>query len=63
MVMGQPDEHMFITFGVTSLKGKLKHAPLLQSRMRITVYGWTNVEFKSIEPGRQMVQVKFIARG
>ena len=53
------DEHMFITFGNHEFeKGKLKHAPLLQSRITESQFAWlgTNVEFKSIEPGRQMVQ-------
>ena len=53
------DEHMFITFGNHEFeKGKLKHAPLLQSRITESQFAWlgTNVEFKSIEPRRQMVQ-------
>lgn len=53
------DEHMFITFGNHEFeKGKLKHAQLLQSRITESQFAWlgTNVEFKSIEPGRQMVQ-------
>ena len=55
------DERMFITFGNHEFeKGKLKHAPLLQSRITESQFAWlgTNVEFQSIAPGRQMVQAE-----
>jgi 2',3'-cyclic-nucleotide 2'-phosphodiesterase (5'-nucleotidase family) len=53
------DERMFITFGNHEFdKSKLKHAPMLQNRIKESQFAWlgTNVEFKSISPGRQMVQ-------
>jgi len=53
------DERMFITFGNHEFdKSKLKHAPMLQNRIKESQFAWlgTNIEFQSISPGRQMVQ-------
>ncbi len=53
------DERMFITFGNHEFeKDKLKHADMLQSRIRESQFAWlgTNVEFQPVSPGRRMVQ-------
>lgn len=53
------DERMFVTFGNHEFeKDKLKHAGMLQSRIRESQFAWlgTNVEFRPISPGRRMVE-------
>lgn len=53
------DEHMFITFGNHEFeKGKLKHAAMLQSRIRESQFAWlgTNVTFGQSTAGQPLVQ-------
>jgi len=53
------DPHLFVTFGNHEFeKDKLKHAPLLQSRITESQFDWlgSNIIFKSDSAGQQLVQ-------
>lgn len=53
------DPYMFVTFGNHEFeKGKLKHANMLQSRIRESQFAWlgTNIEFRQVSAGRSIIQ-------
>lgn len=55
------DSKMFITFGNHEFeKDKLKHAPMLQSRIQESQFSWlgTNVEFKTNDAGQKYIQAE-----